>query len=89
MYVLYMYTYTYIYLCIIYNTYRKMCTSTNVGDICVLEETIDTFKRVQIRRVRYDRDYSEDVKFVDVRCIDSGIIHECIDVRLLFYIILY
>lgn len=64
-----------------------MCKSTNVGDICVLEETIDTFKRVQIRRVRYDRDYSEEeVKFVDVRCIDSGIVHECIDVRLLFYI---
>lgn len=65
-----------------------MCKSTNVGDICVLEETIDTFKRVQIRRIRYDRDHSEDVKFVDIRCIDSGIIHECIDVRLLFYIML-
>ncbi|XP_071638869.1 putative ATP-dependent RNA helicase TDRD12 isoform X1 [Temnothorax longispinosus] len=64
---------------------RKMCTSTNVGDICVLEETIDTFKRVQIRRVRYDRNYSDE-KFVDVRCIDSGIIHEYIDVRKLMHI---
>lgn len=65
--------------------YRKVCISTNVGDICVLEESIDTFKRVQIMRIRYDKDSSEDVKFVDVRCIDSGIIHECIDVRSLFY----
>jgi len=65
-----------------------MCTSTNVGDICVLEETIDIFKRVQIIRIRTDRNYSEDGKFVDVRCIDSGITHECIDVRLLFNIIL-
>ncbi|XP_024888725.1 putative ATP-dependent RNA helicase TDRD12 [Temnothorax curvispinosus] len=62
-----------------------MCTSTNVGDICVLEVTIDTFKRVQIRRVRYDRNYSDE-KFVDVRCIDSGIIHEYIDVRKLMHI---
>ncbi|KAG5341799.1 VASA1 helicase, partial [Acromyrmex charruanus] len=65
---------------------RKMSTSTNVGDICVLEETIDTFKRVQITRIRYDRDYSEDEIFVDVRCIDSGIVHEYINVRKLMHI---
>ncbi|XP_025987860.2 putative ATP-dependent RNA helicase TDRD12 isoform X1 [Solenopsis invicta] len=65
---------------------RKMCISTNVGDICVLEETIDTFQRVQIRRIRNDRDCSENVKLVDVRCIDTGIIHECIDVRKLMHI---
>jgi hypothetical protein len=59
-----------------------MCVSTNVGDVCILEESIDIFKRVQIRRVRFDRDTFEGVKFVDVRCIDSGIIHENIDVRL-------
>ncbi|KAG5309689.1 VASA1 helicase, partial [Acromyrmex insinuator] len=65
---------------------RKMSTSTNVGDICVLEETIDTFKRVQITRIKYDRDYSEDEIFVDVRCIDSGIVHEYINVRKLMHI---
>lgn len=65
-----------------------MSTSTNVGDICVLEETIDTFKRVQIICIRYDKVYSEDEKFVNVRCIDSGIVHEHINVRL-FYIILH
>jgi len=58
-----------------------------VGDICALEESMDTFKRVQIMRIRYDKDSSEDkVKFVDVRCIDSGVIHESIDVRSLAYI---
>ncbi|XP_032684935.1 putative ATP-dependent RNA helicase TDRD12 isoform X2 [Odontomachus brunneus] len=65
---------------------RKVCTSTNVGDICVLEESIDTFKRVQIRRIRYDRDTSEDSKFVDVRCIDTGLIHECINICKLIHI---
>ncbi|KMQ93903.1 atp-dependent rna helicase tdrd12 isoform x1 [Lasius niger] len=65
---------------------RKVCISTNVGDICILEESIDTFKRVQIMRIRYDKDSSEDVKFVDVRCVDSGIIHECIDVCKLMHI---
>jgi len=64
--------------------YRKICTSINVGDFCVLEDIIDTFKRVQITRIR---SYSEDLKYVDVRFIDSGIIHENIDVRFLFYII--
>lgn len=64
-----------------------MCISTNVGDICVLEETIDIFKRVQIKCVRNDRNCSTDVKLVDVRCIDSGIIHECIDVRHHYFII--
>ncbi|KYQ56077.1 ATP-dependent RNA helicase DBP3 [Trachymyrmex zeteki] len=65
---------------------RKMSTSTNVGDICVLEETIDTFKRVQIICIRYDKVYSEDEKFVNVRCIDSGIVHEHINVRKLMHI---
>lgn len=65
---------------------RKVCTATNVGDICILEESIDIFKRVQIIRIRYDRDDSEDIKFVDIRCIDSGIIHEYIDVRKLIHI---
>ncbi|XP_012057914.1 PREDICTED: putative ATP-dependent RNA helicase TDRD12 [Atta cephalotes] len=65
---------------------RKMSTSTNIGDICVLEETIDTFKRIQITRIRYDRDYAEDEIFVDVRCIDSGIVHEYINVRKLMHI---
>ncbi|XP_071581111.1 putative ATP-dependent RNA helicase TDRD12 [Temnothorax nylanderi] len=64
---------------------RKICNSTNVGDICVLEETRDAFKRVQIRRVRCDGNYLDE-KFVDVRCIDSGIIHEYIDVRKLMHI---
>ncbi|XP_036148716.1 putative ATP-dependent RNA helicase TDRD12 isoform X2 [Monomorium pharaonis] len=64
---------------------RKMCTSTNVGDMCVFEETLDTFKRVQIRCVRNDRVCSDDVKLVDVRCIDSGVIHEGIDVRKLMH----
>ncbi|EGI69443.1 Tudor domain-containing protein 12 [Acromyrmex echinatior] len=68
------------------NIQMKMSTSTNVGDICVLEETIDTFKRVQITRIKYDRDYSEDEIFVDVRCIDSGIVHEYINVRKLMHI---
>jgi len=56
-----------------------MCTSTDIGDVCILEESVDTFKRVQIRCIRYN--CSEEVKFVDVRCIDSGIIHQCVDVR--------
>lgn len=58
-----------------------MCTSTNIGDICVLEESVDIFKRVKIRCIRH-KNSSEEVKFVDVRYIDSGIIAECIDVRL-------
>ncbi|XP_011858080.1 PREDICTED: putative ATP-dependent RNA helicase TDRD12 [Vollenhovia emeryi] len=62
-----------------------MCISTNVGDICAFEDTLDTFKRVQIRCIRYDKSYSEDEKFVDVRCIDSGIIHERVDVRKLLH----
>ncbi|XP_019700247.1 putative ATP-dependent RNA helicase TDRD12 isoform X2 [Harpegnathos saltator] len=65
---------------------RKICTSTNVGDICVLEGPIDAFKRVQIRRIRYDRDTSEEAKFVDVRCIDTGLVHECVDIRKLIHI---
>lgn len=37
-------------------------------------------------RIRNDKDISEDkIKFVDVRCIDSGTIYEEIDVRSLFY----
>lgn len=60
---------------------RKMCISTNVGDICGLEESIDTFKRVRITCIRQNKDISEvEVKFVDVKCIDSGIIHESINV---------
>lgn len=75
-----------IYFLNINNYYRKVCISTNVGDICGLEESIDTFKRVQIMRIRNDKNISEDkVKFVDVRCIDSGIIHEHVNVRSLFY----
>ncbi|XP_029663616.1 putative ATP-dependent RNA helicase TDRD12 isoform X3 [Formica exsecta] len=66
---------------------RKVCISTNVGDICGLEESIDTFKRVQIMRIRNDKNISEDkVKFVDVRCIDSGIIHEHVNVCKLMHI---
>ncbi|KAL6261063.1 hypothetical protein P5V15_008590 [Pogonomyrmex californicus] len=65
---------------------RKVCKSTNVGDICVFEETIDIFKRVQIRRIRHDRNHSGNMKFVDVRCIDTGIIHECIDAYKLMHI---
>ncbi|EFN60811.1 Tudor domain-containing protein 12 [Camponotus floridanus] len=69
------------------NIQIKVCISTNVGDICALEESMDTFKRVQIVRIRYDKDSSEDkVKFVDVRCIDSGVIHEAIDVYKLMHI---
>lgn len=62
-----------------------MCASVNVGDICVLEESIDTFKRVQIRRFRYDKNTSEEMKLVDVRCIDTGLIHECVNVRFFIY----
>lgn len=62
-----------------------MCASIDVGDICALEESLDTFRRVKIMRIRYDKDTSEDITFVDVKCIDNGIIHECINVRSLFY----
>ncbi|KAL0118063.1 hypothetical protein PUN28_009027 [Cardiocondyla obscurior] len=60
---------------------RKMCISTNVGDICALEDILDTFKRVQVLRVNYDSNNFQDVKYVDVRCIDSGIVRESVDVR--------
>lgn len=62
---------------------RKMSTSTNIGDICVFEESIDTFKRVQIIR---ERNVDEDVKTVDLRFIDSGIIYENINVRKLLHV---
>lgn len=62
-----------------------MCISTNIGDICGLEQYIDTFIRVQIMRIRNDNISEDKIKFVDVRCIDDGIIHEYIDVRSLFY----
>ncbi|XP_050453768.1 putative ATP-dependent RNA helicase TDRD12 isoform X2 [Cataglyphis hispanica] len=66
---------------------RKVCISTNIGDICGLLDSIDTFKRVQIMRIRNDKDISEDkIKFVDVRCIDSGIIYDEIDVCKLMHI---
>ncbi|XP_029178829.1 putative ATP-dependent RNA helicase TDRD12 isoform X2 [Nylanderia fulva] len=65
---------------------RKVCTSTDVGDICVLEESLDVFKRIQILRIRYDKNTSEDIDFVDVRCIDTGVIHECVNVCKLMHI---
>lgn len=65
---------------------RKVCASIDVGDICALEESLDTFRRVKIMRIRYDKDTSEDITFVDVKCIDNGIIHECINVCKLMHI---
>jgi len=66
-----------------------MCTSTDIGDVCVFEESVNTFKRVQIRCIQYDRDCSKEMKFVDVKCIDSGIIYQRVDVRSLFLKPLY
>lgn len=65
--------------------FRKTCTSTNVGDICVLEHPKEKFNRVQIRRIRWDRNVSKDIIFVDLKCVDTGVIYEHINVRLLLY----
>lgn len=45
----------------------------DVGCICALEEPVDTFKRVQILNITVDEG-TESPKYVDVRCIDNGVI---------------
>lgn len=74
-----------LYKRILKKLYRKVCTSINVGDICVLDESLDVFKRVQIMHIKLQKLGVENVLFTVVRCIDNGIIHQRIDVRLLVY----
>ncbi|KAG7187945.1 hypothetical protein KM043_013907 [Ampulex compressa] len=52
---------------------RKRCARLEVGLICALEETLDNFKRVQI--LLLEEETLEKSTLVDVRCIDTGIIH--------------
>ncbi|XP_076635891.1 putative ATP-dependent RNA helicase TDRD12 isoform X2 [Colletes latitarsis] len=52
---------------------RRRCETVNVGGVYGLEEPIDSFKRVEILNVETD-DKTDTPKFVDVRCIDNGVI---------------
>ncbi|XP_043256530.1 uncharacterized protein LOC122399710 [Colletes gigas] len=52
---------------------RRRCETINVGGVYGLEEPIDSFKRVEILNVETD-DKTDTPKFVDVRCIDNGVI---------------
>lgn len=44
-----------------------------MGCICGLEEPVDSFKRVQVLHIETDEE-TGNPKFVDVRCIDNGMI---------------
>lgn len=52
---------------------RRICEVINVGSILGLEEPIDSFKRVQILYIKKETN-TNIPKFVDVRCIDNGVI---------------
>ncbi|XP_054009470.1 putative ATP-dependent RNA helicase TDRD12 [Hylaeus anthracinus] len=52
---------------------RRKCEVIDVGCICGLEEPIDSFKRVQVVNIQREND-TDKPKFVDVRCMDNGVI---------------
>ncbi|CAK9822064.1 Putative ATP-dependent RNA helicase TDRD12 [Anthophora retusa] len=66
-----------------YANNRKRCDIINVGCICGLEEPIDTFKRVQIFHI--ENDEMGCPKFVDVKCIDNGVVLNKVNVYRLLY----
>ena len=51
----------------------------DVGCICGLEEPVDTFKRVQILHIERENK-TENPKYVNVKCIDNGIILNKVEV---------
>lgn len=63
----------YVYCC------RKKCETLDVGCICGLEEPVDTFKRIQILHIERENK-TEIPKYVNVRCIDNGVILKKVDV---------
>ncbi|OAD56630.1 Tudor domain-containing protein 12, partial [Eufriesea mexicana] len=58
---------------------RKKCRTIDIGYICGLEEPVDTFKRVQILHIKRE-DEIDTPKYVDVKCIDTGVILNKVDV---------
>ncbi|XP_076234936.1 putative ATP-dependent RNA helicase TDRD12 [Calliopsis andreniformis] len=52
---------------------RKRCEAIDIGSICGLEEPLDSFKRVQILYIERENK-TDNPKFVDIKCIDSGTI---------------
>ncbi|KAK1137221.1 hypothetical protein K0M31_001743 [Melipona bicolor] len=63
---------------------RKRCEMLDVGCICGLEEPVDTFKRVQILHIERENK-TENPKYVNVKCIDNGIILNKLEVYRLLY----
>lgn len=57
---------------------RKRCDKINVGSICGIEVSVDSFKRVEI--IRTVRTENGKVGSVDLRCIDSGLLIQNTDV---------
>ncbi|XP_076749741.1 putative ATP-dependent RNA helicase TDRD12 [Xylocopa sonorina] len=52
---------------------KRKCELIELGCICGLEESVDTFKRVQILYIERENE-TESPKWVDVKCIDNGVI---------------
>ena len=64
---------------------RKRSDTVEVGCICGLEEPVDSFKRVQVLHILKDEE-TGNPKFVDVRCIDNGMILTKLNAYRLLYI---
>lgn len=53
--------------------YRRRSAIVNIGDIYGLEDSIESFKRVQVLQIKDGkRNHFESMKIADVRCIDTG-----------------
>ncbi|XP_043604134.1 putative ATP-dependent RNA helicase TDRD12 isoform X3 [Bombus pyrosoma] len=63
---------------------RKKCETLDVGCICGLEEPVDAFKRIQILHIERENK-TEIPKYVNVRCIDNGVILKKVDVYRLLH----
>lgn len=63
---------------------RKKCEIIDIGCICGLEEPVDTFKRVQILHIERENK-TGNPKYVNVKCIDNGVILNKVNVYNLLY----
>nr|XP_033337678.1 putative ATP-dependent RNA helicase TDRD12 isoform X3 [Megalopta genalis]XP_033337679.1 putative ATP-dependent RNA helicase TDRD12 isoform X3 [Megalopta genalis]XP_033337681.1 putative ATP-dependent RNA helicase TDRD12 isoform X3 [Megalopta genalis]XP_033337682.1 putative ATP-dependent RNA helicase TDRD12 isoform X3 [Megalopta genalis] len=64
--------------------YRRRCESVNVGDICGLEEPVDSYKRVEILSIA-EEGRTDQSKYANVKCIDNGVILNNVNVYRLLH----
>ncbi|KAF7395116.1 hypothetical protein HZH66_008290 [Vespula vulgaris] len=66
---------------------RRRSVNVNVGDIYGLEDSIESFKRVQVLQIKDGKsNHFESMEIADVRCIDTGNILNDIKVQKLLWL---